>query len=144
MGMIVVGGVVEKNGKYLLIQEAREDIKGKWNLPAGNLDPGETIFDGAKREIYEESGCKVEIKKIAQIGNIIMKDNTFISLIFLCELLEESSNYKKDEVLNVKWFTYEEILDMKKELRAPDWIINSIKNVKVNNVHDIKIIDVIN
>jgi 8-oxo-dGTP pyrophosphatase MutT (NUDIX family) len=41
---VIVGGVVEKDGKYLLVQEAQEKCRGKWNLPAGHLDPNETIF----------------------------------------------------------------------------------------------------
>lgn len=31
MGIIIVGGVVEKDGKYLLVQEAKEKCRGKWN-----------------------------------------------------------------------------------------------------------------
>ena len=33
MGIIIVGGVVEKDGKYLLVQEAKEKCRGKWNTP---------------------------------------------------------------------------------------------------------------
>lgn len=49
MGIVIVGGVVEKDGKFLLVQESKEKCRGKWNIPAGHLDPNETIFDGAKR-----------------------------------------------------------------------------------------------
>lgn len=42
---IVAGGVIEQEGKYLLIREAREDIHGKWNLLVGKQDLGETISE---------------------------------------------------------------------------------------------------
>ena len=61
MGIVIVGGVIQKDGKFLLVQEAQEKCRGKWNIPAGQLDPNETIFDGAKREIKEETGCNVEL-----------------------------------------------------------------------------------
>ncbi len=67
--MIITGGIIEKDGKFLLVQEAQEKVYGKWNIPAGLLDFNETIFEGAKREIYEETGCKVELTGILCIGN---------------------------------------------------------------------------
>ena len=77
-GVIIVGGVIKENGKYLLVPEAHERCRGKWNLPAGHLDLGETVFEGAKREVLEECGLKVELTGIAHIGNRIMPQNEFI------------------------------------------------------------------
>ena len=56
MGIITVGGVLKKDNKYLLVQEAKAEFRGTWNLPAGRMDPNETVLDGAKREIREECG----------------------------------------------------------------------------------------
>ena len=64
---IIVGGIIEKNGKFLLVQEAKEKCFGKWNIPAGHLELNETIMEGAKREIVEECGCNVEINGILKI-----------------------------------------------------------------------------
>ena len=40
---VIVGGVIEKNGKYLLVQEAKKHCYGKWNFPAGHLDFNESL-----------------------------------------------------------------------------------------------------
>ena len=40
---VIVGGVIEKDGKYLLVQEAQEKCYQKWNVPAGHLDFNESI-----------------------------------------------------------------------------------------------------
>ncbi len=125
--MIITGGIIEKDGKFLLVQEAQEKVYGKWNIPAGHLDFNETIFEGAKREIFEETGCKVELTGILSISNKVLEDNTFISIIFKTKLLEENISYDKNEILDVKWFSYEEMLNMKDELRNYDWIIDSIE-----------------
>lgn len=53
---VIVGVVIERDDKYLLVQEAKERCRGKWNLPAGHLDPNETILAGAKREA-SSSAC---------------------------------------------------------------------------------------
>ena len=85
MGIVIVGGVIEKDGKFLLVQEAQEKCRGKWNIPAGHLDPYETIFDGAKREIKEELGKDIEIKGyIATVENFFkMKEAKYHEIMFV-------------------------------------------------------------
>lgn len=143
MVTIIVGGVIEKNGKFLLCQEAKEKCRGKWNIPAGHLEPNENIFQGAKREVLEETGCKVELTGILQIGNKVSENDVLMSVVFSTNLLEENIIYDKSEILDVKWFSYEEILNMKDELRSYDLIINSISALVENkgvNTNIIKII----
>ena len=143
MGIIIVGGVIEKDGKFLLVQEAKKRCRGKWNLPAGHLDPNETIFDGAKREVFEECGCKVELSGVLQIGNKVMSNNSWVSVIFSTKLIEENIMYDKNEILDVKWFTYEEILAMKDKLRAYDWITDAITAFVNNRISDLDIVKII-
>ena len=140
MGIIIVGGVIEKDGKFLLVQEAQEKCRGKWNIPAGYLDPNETIFDGAKREVKEETGCIVELTGVLQIGNKVLENDVFVSIVFSTKLLEEKIKYDPEEILDIKWFTYEELLDMKEELRSYNWIINSITALKDNKISDIDLV----
>lgn len=143
MGIIIIGGIIEKNNKFLLVQEAKENCKGKWNIPAGHLDANETIFEGAKREIFEECGCKVEISGILQIGNIVMNDNSFVSIIFSTKLIEENVKFDKSEILDVNWFTYDEIYNMKKEIRSYDLLIDAIMAFRNNRISDIDIVKII-
>lgn len=140
MGTVVVGGIVEKDGKFLLVQEAKESCRGKWNIPAGHLEVNETVFDGAKREIKEETGCDVELTGLLQVGNRVLKDDIFISIVFSTRLLSENITYNPKEILDIKWFTYEELLSMKDELRNYNWIINSIKVLTENKIADVNLI----
>lgn len=143
MGIIIVGGIIEKDGKYLLVQEAQEKCRGKWNIPAGHLDPDETIFEGAKREIFEECGCKVELSGVLQIGNKVMLNDTFVSVIFATKLVDDNIKFNKNEILDVKWFTYEEILSMKEELRSYDWITDSISAHVQKRISSLDIVKII-
>ena len=143
MGIVIVGGVIEKDGKFLLVQEAQEKCRGKWNIPAGHLDPNETIFDGAKREIFEETGCKVELTGVLKVCNKILEDGIWLGIIFSTKLLEENININKSEILDVKWFSYEEILKMKDELRSPDWIISNLNTLVEKKQAELDIIKII-
>lgn len=142
MGIIIVGGILKKDNKYLLVQEAQEKCYGKWNIPAGHLDPNETIFEGAKREILEESGFNVKLTGIAYIANMVLPNDEFIGVVFSTEIISGEIKYNKDEILDVKWFTLDEIKGMKDDLRIADWIIDSVTAVDNNEVCDINLIRV--
>lgn len=141
MNNVIVGVVVEKNGKYLLVQEAKASCRGKWNFPVGHLDPNETILAGAKREAKEETGCEIEPTEICQIGNRVLKDGVFISLIFTADLLSEEIVFDTSEILDVKWFSYDEIVAMKSELRNEVLILGAINNIKNGLVASLDIIN---
>ena len=143
MGIIIIGGIIEKDGKFLLVQEAKEKCRGKWNIPAGHLDPNETIFEGAKREVFEECGCNVELTGVLQIGNRVLANDTWISVIFATKLIDDNIKFDKNEILDVKWFTFEEILSMRDELRVYDWITSAISAFIEKRISSIEIIKVV-
>ncbi|MCR5573151.1 MAG: NUDIX domain-containing protein [Candidatus Saccharibacteria bacterium] len=140
MTVIVVGGVLERDGKYLLVQEAKEGCRGKWNLPAGRLDPGETILEAAKREIKEESGLSVELSGICQIGNRKRKDVSFVSIIFTTKVVGGDITFDPNEILDVKWFSYDEILVMKEQLRSEVLTIGAIDSVRKKQIAPLGIV----
>lgn len=138
---IIVGVVVEKDGKYLLVQEAKASCRGKWNLPAGHLDPNETLINGAKREAKEEIGYDVEPTGVCQIGNRVLEDGLFVSVIFVAKLLRGDIAFDTDEILDVKWFSYDEIVAMKSEIRNEVLMLGSINNSKNGLVAPLEIVN---
>ena len=140
---VVTGGILEKDGKYLLVQENQKICKGKWNIPAGGLDENESLIEGAKREIYEETGCKVEVTGILEIVNEILEGVNVVCFFFDTNIIDENINADGNEISNVKWFTYEEILNMKDELRADGYFLNTIRNKIDNKIRPIEIIKII-
>jgi ADP-ribose pyrophosphatase YjhB (NUDIX family) len=58
---VVVGSIVEWEGSILLCRRAIEPRHGKWTLPAGFMEMGETMVQGAARETAEEAGAEVEM-----------------------------------------------------------------------------------
>jgi 8-oxo-dGTP pyrophosphatase MutT (NUDIX family) len=53
--------VAIKKGKKILI--LKDSKRGRWTLPGGQIDKGETAKQGAAREVKEESGVKIKIQK---------------------------------------------------------------------------------
>ncbi len=73
---VVVGSVVVADGKVLMCRRAIEPRKGFWTLPAGYMELGETVEEGAAREAMEEAGADIAIEgilgvfSIARIGQV--------------------------------------------------------------------------
>lgn len=64
---IVAFVLVNEMEEVLMIQEARESCRGKWYLPAGRMEEGETIEQAAQREVLEETGLVVEITTLLTV-----------------------------------------------------------------------------
>ena len=141
---VVTGGIIEKDGKFLLVQENQKICKGKWNIPAGELDENESLIDGAKREIFEETGCKVEITGVLEIINEVLEGVNVVLFIFDTKIVIEKIKADGKEIENVKWFTYEEILNMKEDLRADGYFLSTIRNKMNNKVQPLDIIKITN
>jgi ADP-ribose pyrophosphatase YjhB (NUDIX family) len=101
---IDVRGAVIRENKILLIQEKAD---GKWAMPGGWADLGNAPASVAEREVWEESGFRVEAEKVVAVidANRIepMEFYHAYKLIFLCKLLsgEPRTSY---ETLAVDFF----------------------------------------
>ncbi|HOV87869.1 MAG TPA: NUDIX hydrolase [Syntrophobacteraceae bacterium] len=56
---LVVGSIPEWQGRILLCRRSIDPRSGKWTLPAGFLENGETVSQGAAREALEEAGARL-------------------------------------------------------------------------------------
>jgi len=77
----VAGVVTDDHGRALLIQRADN---GRWEPPGGVLELGETIHDGLRREVREETGLDVE--PVALTGVYKNMPRGIIALVFRCKI----------------------------------------------------------
>lgn len=66
----VVGTVPHLGDKVLLCKRNIEPRWGKWTLPAGFMELGETTSEGAARETDEEAGAEIELEGLFTIINV--------------------------------------------------------------------------
>ena len=67
---VVVGSVVVEAGQVLLCRRAIEPRRGFWTLPAGYLEMGETLEDGARREAMEEAQARIALDGVLAIYSV--------------------------------------------------------------------------
>lgn len=85
--------------KVLLLKRGDGDHKGKWGLPGGKIEEGESPMDAASRESKEECGAPARGTKF---GRLEEKDGTHswttfffrVKTMFKCKLSKEHTDYK--------------------------------------------------
>jgi len=113
----VVGAILEKDGKFLLVKEIKPIAKDKWNHPAGWLEVGENPIEAVKREVKEETGFDFEPKNILGVFSLSKETGPEIGyhgvkIIFCGDITEKQEKYLTDEISEIKWFSSEEIENM--------------------------------
>jgi len=85
-----VGAIVFRDGAVLLVKRGAEPNRGRWSLPGGSLEIGETVEAGAVRETREETGVDVQPLRVLDVRNFIeRKDGEvrwhYVLIDVLCE-----------------------------------------------------------
>lgn len=137
---VIVSVCIKEEDKFIIIQEGIPKAYGLWNLPGGKLDDNESIIEGALREGKEETGLDIEITGILAIHRSLIDEN-IVRIIFNAKKISENINFDKNEILDCKWITVEEMEKMEKEtLRNSETLLDIVKDIKNNKNYSLEMI----
>jgi len=105
---VVVGSIPMWQGKILMARRSIEPRIGTWNLPAGFLENGETVEEGAARELYEETKAKIENLRLFSVYSVARINQIHIYYIAdlisdYYEITPESSEIQLMEISEIPW-----------------------------------------
>jgi len=89
--LVGVGAIIFRDDHVLLVQRGREPSYGKWSVPGGLVEVGESLREAVSREVKEEVGLVVEVHDLVVALDRVLPDQTgnieyhYILLDFLCE-----------------------------------------------------------
>ncbi|MGB6482937.1 MAG: NUDIX hydrolase [Candidatus Acidiferrales bacterium] len=112
--IIAVGGVVIHDSQVLLIRRGQPPLEGRWSIPGGILEIGETIAEGIERELKEETGIQVRVLDLIEIYENVLRDKEnepryhFVILDYLCEFAEGTARPGGD-VTEVVWTSEQQL-----------------------------------
>ena len=72
--IVGVGAVILDQVKVVLIKRRYEPLAGRWSLPGGGVELGETLEAGVAREMEEETGLQVEVGPVIEVFDRITMD----------------------------------------------------------------------
>lgn len=122
----VTGALIKKDGKYLLVQEAKPEVYGQWCTPGGKIEEGETPEEATVREVKEETGYNIRITK--SLG--IMPSGVLSIHMFEAEIVGGESGFQEGELMDIKWLTADEILGGKYPMRGGEIIPDLIRRAE--------------
>jgi len=90
--LVGVGAVVVERNRVLLVRRGQEPLKGKWSLPGGLLELGESIQDAVIREVREETGLAVQPVELVELLDRIHRESDrvryhYVIADFLCRVV---------------------------------------------------------
>lgn len=118
---ITVATVVAVDGRYLFVEESPHGAP-VLNQPAGHVEAGETLAEGALRETLEETGYRVRLTHLLGLYIWTSPKNgaTYYRICFAGELLEKVDGYVIDKDIDaVHWYTLVELHARRDRLRSP-------------------------
>ncbi len=78
-----IGAIILRGEEILLIKRGNEPDKGKWSVPGGSVEFGETLTEGVKREVREETGLEIQVGDLAGVCDLIVRGNEGITFHYV-------------------------------------------------------------
>jgi len=118
-------GIVIRDGQLLIVASRYPNHEQPlWNLPGGRQQPGELLAETVVREVFEETGLRVEPGEVAYIGESYDGDAHFLNVAFTLQLVRDGSSFEtraarapqddrgsSDHVAAVEWVPIDQVAD---------------------------------
>jgi ADP-ribose pyrophosphatase YjhB (NUDIX family) len=119
-----VRGTVFRDDELLLV---RERADGKWTLPGGWVEVGESPSEAAVREVREESGYETRAVKLLALYDRDKHASTphqwhIWKACFRCELVDGVQHEPDDEIVETGFFAYAQLPELDDMRIAPDYL----------------------
>ena len=106
--------MVIARGRTLLIRRGSAPLEGQWSIPGGMLELGESIEEGVRRELAEETGIEVRVLELIEVFERVIPGEGgrtryhFVTLDYLCEMVSGEARAASD-VIDVAWAGEDEL-----------------------------------
>lgn len=115
-----VATIIEQDGRLLFVEEM-QDGQAVFNQPAGHIEEHESLLEGAKREVLEETGHTCDITAYLGFYSYTAPSNgvTYHRHCFIGRSIQYDPNHKLDDgIIGIKWLNLQELKDSN-QARSP-------------------------
>jgi ADP-ribose pyrophosphatase len=117
----VIVFIEDERGRVLLVRICRyPTMSTDWEVPAGGMEAGETIFEAAEREVREETGYRCEAYQLVYAYYPLNGISNKLFHLVRCQAVERVADFDPGEVSELRWFEREEVRQMLKDKSIVD------------------------
>ena len=109
----VVGVIVVRDDKILLVRETKPGREGQYNVPGGHVEPHETLFEAAIRETKEESGYDIELTGLIGVYQTVLAHINVSGPVFSARVSGGKAVSSRQHP-EVRWVSIEELGELHK------------------------------
>jgi 8-oxo-dGTP diphosphatase len=106
-----VGAIVKDKNEILVIKDR---FSTGYKLPGGHIDNNELLKDALKREVFEETGIKIEFESVVNLGHFTKGQFGESNIYVVCiakPLTKEINIYDSNEIVEAKWIDIDDFLN---------------------------------
>jgi 8-oxo-dGTP diphosphatase len=110
---VCVGAVaLTDDDRILLVKRGRDPGRGRWSVPGGRVEFGETLAEAVVRELAEETGLEGVCDELVGWVERIEDDHHFVILDFRVTVLEAGDPRPGDDAAEAAWVPLEETVEL--------------------------------
>jgi mutator protein MutT len=109
--LVGVGAVVVHDDDLLLVRRARPPAVGKWSIPGGHVELGETLAEAVVRELHEETGIEGVCGELVGWVERIAADHHHVILDFSVTVLDRTEPVPGDDASEAAWVPIGDVAD---------------------------------
>jgi mutator protein MutT len=112
--LVGVGEIIIEDGRVLLVKRGHAPLQGKWSIPGGVLEVGETLRKAVVREAHEETGLTIEPGELLGVFERVVPDEQgrmryhYVLIDFLCRRVA-GELIPADDAEEARWFRRDEL-----------------------------------
>jgi 8-oxo-dGTP diphosphatase len=115
--LVGVGAIIIDGNRVALVKRGHAPLQGKWSIPGGVLEIGETMRKAATREALEETGLTIEPGELLGVFERVLPDEQgrmkyhYVLIDFLCRKISGELT-AGDDAEEVCWFRREDLPEL--------------------------------
>lgn len=101
---------VEREGTVLLVRDESDRRPDSWGCPGGMVEPGETVLEGGRREVREETGVDCVVRDVAYAHRAVLEPSgddpaiEELAVALVAEYVDGTVRPEPGEIRDVAWF----------------------------------------
>lgn len=111
--LVAAKAIITVENKILILKKSNKSDKaseGKWDLPGGKIDFGETLEEALYRQVKEETGCHISIIKPYKFWSFMQGEDTqIVGTTFLCGMPHGCNIRLSNEHSEFAWIYQDEV-----------------------------------